>query len=514
MLKQAGTSLTQVRFSTLTILRTLWKNRILVGTIWLLGSAATVSIVHSLRPVYSADTLILVESQKIPESFVAATVQTALAARLDKLKQQVLSTERLWKLIQELNLYQEQRRTHTREEVLRMMRSDMTISLERGWSTEQPGAFRVEYEAPVASLAAEVTRRMGQFFIDENLRQREVEAKGTSAFLGDQLEASRRALQEQEARLRNFKLTHNGELPEQENSLLANLSEARVELLGIQEQLGRAQQNEAVVKSALAAAQQTEKLVERLIRAQQQAGRQTESSAQDPQQSALETELERAQARLLALRTRYEDRYPAVQEMAAEVARLSKQYEDEQAKTNSGRSVTTNSAEAVAAASGANDQRERIATLEAQAAETAKEVRDLEARRDQVLQDVAAIQNRLPKLPVREQQLAAITRDYETSKASYRSLLDKKLASDVAANMERVQKAEKFVMLDPVRTPEKPIRPRRLLLSGAGVLLSLAVAVGLAILLELKRDVVLGEWELPAGTRVLSRLPRIAVTGK
>ena len=68
-------------------------------------------------------------------------------------------------------------------------------------------------------------------------------------------------------------------------------------------------------------------------------------------------------------------------------------------------------------------------------------------------------------------------------------------------------------MLDPVRVPEKPVRPRRLLFTAAGTLLSLALAAGLAFLLEMKKDVVLGEWELPAGTGVLCRLPRITVSG-
>jgi len=87
------------------ILRALWKRRFLVATLWVAGSSATVAVVANLHPIYSAEALILVESQKIPENFVAATVQTALEARLDQLKQQVLSRERLWSLIEEFDLY-------------------------------------------------------------------------------------------------------------------------------------------------------------------------------------------------------------------------------------------------------------------------------------------------------------------------------------------------------------------------------------------------------------------------
>jgi succinoglycan biosynthesis transport protein ExoP len=75
--------------------------------------------------------------------------------------------------------------------------------------------------------------------------------------------------------------------------------------------------------------------------------------------------------------------------------------------------------------------------------------------------------------------------------------------------MERWQKAERFVMLDVARVPEKPVRPKRVLLGAAGSFLSLLLAGGLAFLLEIKKNLILGEWELPAGTAVVGRLPRM-----
>jgi uncharacterized protein involved in exopolysaccharide biosynthesis len=112
-------------------------------------------------------------------------------------------------------------------------------------------------------------------------------------------------------------------------------------------------------------------------------------------------------------------------------------------------------------------------------------------------------------MPIREQQLAAITRDYDTSRKNYQSLLDKKLAADVATDMEKWQKAERFVMLDQAGIPERPVRPRRVVLGTAGSLLSLLMAGALAFLLEFKNNVILGEWELPAGTVIIGRLPRM-----
>src|SRR5689334_21301479 len=154
------------RFSPLSVTRALWKKKWFIVVLWLMGSGATVAVVASMAPVYMANAVVLVESQKIPENFVAATVQTALEAQLDTLKQQVLSRDRLWGLIQEFGLYGQERGRLIKEEVVQLMRRDINITLSRGWSTRGPGAFQVEYEARKPEVAAEVANRIGMFFIN------------------------------------------------------------------------------------------------------------------------------------------------------------------------------------------------------------------------------------------------------------------------------------------------------------------------------------------------------------
>jgi uncharacterized protein involved in exopolysaccharide biosynthesis len=153
----------------------------------------------------------------------------------------------------------------------------------------------------------------------------------------------------------------------------------------------------------------------------------------------------------------------------------------------------------------------RIRELRSQLALVVSEIKALESRRSHILDEIREMQARLKNVPIREQQLAAITRDYETSRTSYASLLNKKLAADVAKNMEQEQKAEKFVMLERARVPEKPSRPRKGLLMAGGGLASLVLGAALALGLEWKRNVVLGEWELPPGVAVLGRIPRLRI---
>ncbi len=506
------------RMNPRSILRALWKWKFPIAAVWLLGSAATVAVVIHLRPVYSAEALILVESQKIPETFVAATVQTALEARLDELQQQVLSHERLWNLIEEFNLYPKLRATKTREEVLEAMRKDLSIKLEKGWSASRPGAFRVTYETSTAKTSAEVANRIGHFFIDENLRERAVEAEGTSKFLDSQLAESKKNLQEQEERLKDFKQANIGELPEQEAALLAALSQDKTELMGVQEALSRAQQNKLVLESSLSMAQDNLKRQQALARRRMAEDEtRVDMGIATPTPAAPPTALELAQAQLQALRLRYEDKHPEVQRMLLEVQRLQAQERERQKNRAAAEAAAPAPAAAPARARAAAPieteatlgEEPTISSVRAQINLGEREIETLEARRQRVIQDSNEIQSRLSRLPIREQQLASITRDYDTSRKNYQSLLDKKLAADEATDMERSQKAERFVMLDTARVPEKPIKPKRKVLAAAGSVMSLLMAGALGLLLELRKNVILGEWELPAGTVVIGRLPRM-----
>jgi uncharacterized protein involved in exopolysaccharide biosynthesis len=110
---------------------------------------------------------------------------------------------------------------------------------------------------------------------------------------------------------------------------------------------------------------------------------------------------------------------------------------------------------------------------------------------------------------VREQELTALSRDYEIAKANYKSLLDKRIAADMATDLERRQKGERFTMIDPAQPPVKPFSPDRPQWAGMCCALSLLIAVLAGLALEMKRNVLLGEWELPPDIAILGRITAI-----
>jgi hypothetical protein len=123
---------------------------------------------------------------------------------------------------------------------------------------------------------------------------------------------------------------------------------------------------------------------------------------------------------------------------------------------------------------------------------------------------LAVYQRRLEMTPKREQELALITRDYETTRDLFRSLLAKRGEADIAAELEQRQKGEHFRVIEPARLPERPAGPNRLRLLLVGLALALGAA-GVAVVLAEQVDTSYRRAEevRAAGVPVLSSIPRI-----
>lgn len=532
-------------FLPLSIARMLWKRKVVILTTWIVLSAVGLFAVHQMQSVYTAQALILVDSQKIPERFVAATVSTELQDRIATISQQILSSTQLKKIIDDFDLYHQARKTKFEEEILEMMRRDITIDLDTsGFSQNHPGAFRVGYQGPNPAVVAQVANRLANLFIEENLKSREVQAEGTSEFIDNQLQEAKKQLDEQEAAVSKFKLAHNGELPEQEGALQATLNRLQAELESNRDAANRAQEQKLVLANSISTEQATAALLTRTASLPNSGGAAERPAVLTGAIPRPPTPLEAAEAQLRQLRTRYSDTYPDVRRLESEIARMKAQQGNSLASAAGVPAPTEESgaeqknapappkpADEKAGVSGAKAEggkspgsrtvtvvgpdflatRERISTLQAQMAQADKELEFRKAEQQRILKQITDYQHRIETLPVREQEMAQITRDYEISKTNYQNLLNKKLSAEMATDMERRQKSERFTLLDPAQVPQKPAKPRRGFLSLASAAGALGIGLLLGFGLEFKKGALLGEWELSSAAVVLARLPHIEI---
>jgi polysaccharide chain length determinant protein (PEP-CTERM system associated) len=521
------------RLQPLSLVRMFWKHKLLCVLVWAAITVSSAAVVYRLSNVYRAEAVILVESQRIPEKLVAPTINDDLKDRLSSLSQQILISTRLLEIVTKFDLYHEQRGSRTQEEIIEMMRGDIGTQLETSWAKKadsRPSAFRVTYEGPNPTVVAQVANQLATLFIDENIQAREVQAAGTSEFLASQLDAAKLRLEEQENKLGGYKLKFNGQLPQQENALIAAASQLQVRLQGITQEIDRAEQTRTMQETALASAQASEAAISQLFeQLNSPAPAQAIASASgEPAQTS-----ERLQQQLEKLLLVYTDQHPDVKKLRDLIPLVRKEEEKDQnalKKSAPGSGPADSATKAPGEESSASmivtlpkirneralqlsealiRSKEEAEKLKTQQGLAVKEIASLKDEQKSVQARLDSLQGGIGRLPIREQELASINRDYEISKANYQSLLDKKLSAEMATDMERRQKAERFTIIDPARVPEKPVRPNRPLLyalcSFCGLLLGIASAMGR----ELKSNAILGEWELPKGVPVLGRIPRI-----
>ncbi|HOL73036.1 MAG TPA: GNVR domain-containing protein [Bryobacteraceae bacterium] len=483
----------------------LWKHKVGILIGWIVLSALGVVGVWQLPAVYRAESLILVDLQEIPERFVAPLVQVSLQDRLATLKQQILSASQLQQIIESFDLYREERKTQSMDEIIRRMRNEVEVTVERGFQYG-PGAFRVAYEGPTPVVVAGVVNAISNLFIAENTKTREEQAKLTTQFLAAQLAEAKKSLEQQERRLSEFKRQRMGELPQQETALLSMINGVRAELQTNQEAITRAQQNIASLENSLSYAQTAEARLVALLKQVADGARPVQPSAPPPPRRS-----EILEAELRAARLRYQDEHPEIRRLTAELADARAQEARERAAAPKPAPESPRPAaippELLAEL---NRERERVGTLKLELELARKELQARINERAELQRKLVEYQGRLERVPIREQELAAITRDYEMSQQNYQALYQKKIAAQMAAELERRQQSERFTILDHARVPEAPVKPNRLLLSIAASLAALALSAVFPLGLEIKRNKLLGPWELPPDVVILGRVPKVA----
>src|SRR5215203_1602185 len=104
---------------------------------WIVAGAATVglfvalTIARSLTDTYQSEMLIQIVPQRVPDAYVRSTVTMRTEDRMDALEALVKSRAQLERLVNEFDLYQEERRRMPLEDVIDAMRDVIVVDLVR-----------------------------------------------------------------------------------------------------------------------------------------------------------------------------------------------------------------------------------------------------------------------------------------------------------------------------------------------------------------------------------------------
>jgi uncharacterized protein involved in exopolysaccharide biosynthesis len=406
-----------------------------------------------------------------------------MSQRINQMAQTVQSRANLINIIQTNSLYRTELQHKPLEDVIETMRGAIRISQVENLQvsgTRQYSAFKISFEYSNRNLAQKVTQELVRGFIDENIRTLSGQSTATTEFLKDEWESSKKTLDDLENRLTQFRLQNSGRLPEQLQSNLATLRTLEQQLAGINEAINRIGQEKLLLESQI-----------RIYRDQLQALKQgadqpLTTAAKNQRMIDLEHEIVTQETNVSSMKERYKDTHPDVKSAEAQLAMLRKQRdtllkEDEEKKP-----------EPVAPKKNPSHI-QGVRELEAQVSGLQSQIQardlDLEERTKSQKQLVAMINqynDRIQSSPVMEKTYTELTRDYTLAKTRYDEMNTKKSQSEIATSLENRGQGERLQLLDPASLPETPVKPKRLVVVGAGTAIGLLVGIFIGGAREMK----------------------------
>ncbi len=450
----------------------------------------TIAVLSFLPNRYASTATLLVVQQQVPQRYVVPNSTTDVTSALQAMKQEVLSRTQLLRMINDFGLYPKQRRHLAPEELVALMLNNIDIApIEQ--NPQRPDkdidAFKISFTTENAILAQQVTNNLTSLFINEYLRTGAEQSTNTTNFLHQQVADKGKELEAQEDRLRDFKLSHVGELPEQQPGNLGILTGLQGQLQNTSSSLNRAQQQRALLQAQLEATPRRRSSTENGIPI---------FIPGNPNPTQILTPLELAQsdlARLEATRSTllskgYTSQHPDVVRNQREVAQAEDTLKRLRAAAPPPEKPHPSSVQAATATSPPLDTTDDpvVAQLKVNLEANRLEIENLTHDEARLKASIAQYEGRINQTPVREQQEAGILRDTEVLRQQYAELQKKEQESQLATNLEKQQGGQQFRLIDPASLPSVPSSPKRVKISLGGLAGGLAFGLALALLTEMR----------------------------
>jgi polysaccharide chain length determinant protein (PEP-CTERM system associated) len=323
----------------------------------------------------------------------------------------------------------------------------------QGTQNRQLPGFHVNVTFDNPQVAQRICSEITTMFMEQNSKNINQQGTQTTEFFAQHVEEAKRKLDDQDARLAEFKKRYMGSLPDQEQTNLSLLAGMNSQLEANTQALTRAQQDKALNESLLSSQLANWKMVK---------SGDTTPETQEQQLSAL-------QDQLTTLQARYTADHPDVIKAQNQIEQLKKRMEN---------APKNNSAPANSQSAGIEPP--AIQTLRARLRQDDLSIADLAKRQTQIQGQIGVLQGRIQSTPAVEQQFKELTRNYQSALDFYNDLLKKHDQAQIGSDLNRQQEGEQFRVLDPPSLPMTPSFPKKAIFAGTG--LGGGLAIGLAIL--------------------------------
>jgi polysaccharide biosynthesis transport protein len=407
--------------------RILWERRYYVLACFVVLTIAGVIGAFALPTTYRSTATLLVQAQDLPASLVDSPASGAVEQRIARIREQVLARGDLIQLIEQNDLYSNERRSKPLSKIIDKMRKSSSVSALAGDIGQQSStqsntvALAMSFDYPDPVKAQVVLQSFVTKFLSMDSEDVENQANLSVRFLEDQANKLQDQIKDIEGQLTALKTTNGA-------ALAANGAPPLIDTGSFSAQITTLQnENRQLI-------------------------------AQSRRPSAGGDPLSAAEANLASLQSQYSDTHPdvvAAKERVIELRKIAQQ------KGDSGNLIT-----------------EQIAGNNAA-------IHQLMEQRDATLARANAAMAGQARAPAIEEQAMQLETRASTLRTQYQTISENLLKAQNSARMATEQRAERLSLVEPANLPDHPYSPDRPLLISIAAAAGLLLGLALALILEL-----------------------------
>ena len=409
---------------------------------------------------FTAQSTIFVQPQRVSSQVIEAPTQDEMRERMEALLQEILSRQRLKSIIEQFEIYQPHDNPRAMEIAIGRFRDAVSISQAKsptGVALHQ--TFKLDFSHRNPETAFKVADAVANLLIEESIVGRRSDIQGTEEFLDAQLADARRKLEKTESQVQGFVRKNFDKLPEHLDAAVARLQNAQMQLAS---------------NSELITANMTrrENLTAEIADFKRQGG--GLSSSIDPDSSGIDPfeSLAQLESALVMLKSRYSDEHPDVKRTKARIGALKKRLSDPNASPADRKAARASAGTAAASSPVYRSLKRQLGDVDVQLASLREENERLKAT-------TSKLQKNIQEMPLKEQELIKIKRDYANVQDNYERLLAARDEAALQSDLIRTQRGTQFRVVERAEKPQFPSGPNRVLLftGSMGIALIFLLAV-------------------------------------
>jgi len=443
----------------------------------------TTAVALLLPATYKSTGMILIESQEIPSDLVRSTVTSYADQRIAVIKQKLMTTAKVLPIIKKYNLYADKQKNTPSSALVAMFRANTFVNMvganvtdpRSGRARRASIAFNVTFMDQNPQLAQKVANELVTEFLNENVKVRTARAAETTNFLKEEGNKFQRKIQLIEKKIADFKEEFNDSLPE---LLPYNLSMVE----NLQKELTEGQNQIMILKDQVMTMSLELANLDAFL---------PSMGAQQPVTSGQQLAL--AKSEYTILQGKYSENHPDIKRLKRQIETL----EAKLASDKSGKKVETTQYKSPL-----------YLKINSKIDLSEREIKRLFSRKKDIREKLELYEKRAGETHQVKRAFDDLIRDYDNNLAKYKELRAKELQAALAQNLESENKGESFTLIEPPLVANKPEKPNRPKIFVMGVVVSIGVGLGLALLFDMLVSGVRGYNEIG---RVLGASPLVVI---